>query len=307
VTYQQGYIQLAPPTPQVVYVPQYNPWDVYGQPVQPYPGFSLIGALNSFIGSNPVQFGLGIALQAFSHTPFGWAGWALNWLTSAIFFHQSPYTSQSTSVAHWGRQGGYSAGHGGINRIPNTGHVQAGFSRPPVRTGESYAYNRGYGGNAAQPAMRDYGYNRAPAAMAQPARPQAYSARPGYGYGNGFAANRQQAYAARPVSPFAGQQAWRAPAANYPRNDFAQRSYTAPRAYADSRSSADARSYGGTRSFAQAAPKQERSGGMFGGSRGGGSYHASYKAPKMPKAPKAPKMSGGSHHGGGGSFGHHGR
>ena len=37
VTYQQGYIQLAPVKPQVVYVPQYNPWDVYGQPVSPIP------------------------------------------------------------------------------------------------------------------------------------------------------------------------------------------------------------------------------------------------------------------------------
>jgi len=316
VTYQQGYIQLAPPTPQVVYVPAYNPWDVYGQPVQPYPGFSLIGALASFAGSAPVRFGLGIALQAFSHTPFGWAGWALNWLTSAIFFHQSPYTSQSTSVAHWGGQGGYYAGHGGINRMPNTGHVQAGFSRPPVHTGASYAYNRGgeadnrgYAGNGIQPAMRDYGYNRSQGAMSQPARPQASATRPGYGYGNGYAVNSQQAYAARPVSPFAGQQAWRGPATNYPRNDLAQRAYPEPRGYAESRSYADTRSYGGTRSFAEATPKQGRSSdmGMFGGSRGGGSYHASYKTPKMPKAPKAPKMSGGGHHGGGGSFGHHGR
>ena len=29
-----------PPIPQVVYVPTYNPWAVYGAPVDPYPGFS---------------------------------------------------------------------------------------------------------------------------------------------------------------------------------------------------------------------------------------------------------------------------
>ena len=302
VTYQQGYIQLTPPTPQVVYVPAYNPWDVYGQPVQPYPGFSLLGALNSFAGSGAVRFGLGIALQAFSHTPFGWAGWALNWLTSSIFFHQSPYTSQSTSVAHWGGHGGgyYTSRGGGINRIPNVGHAQQGynrpgnqaaapgFSRPPVRTGENYAYNRGYAGNTTQPAMRDYGYSR----------PQAYARS---GYGNGFTSNSQQAYATRPVSPFAGQQAWRAQAQSYPRNDFAQRAYSDPHSYAEPRAYADSRSYGGERSFAESASKQSGGTHMFGGGHGGESYHASYKAPK---APKAPKMSGGSHHGGGG---HHGR
>jgi hypothetical protein len=71
----------------VVYLPAYNPWAVYGQPIQPYRGFSLIGALGSFFssgvgssfgggfGSGAVWFGLGIAMSAFSHTSFGWLGW----------------------------------------------------------------------------------------------------------------------------------------------------------------------------------------------------------------------------------------
>ncbi len=41
----QGYIQLMPVNPQVVYVPTYNPWTVYGEQVSPYPGFSLLGAV----------------------------------------------------------------------------------------------------------------------------------------------------------------------------------------------------------------------------------------------------------------------
>src|SRR6202050_2157261 len=52
VNYDQGNIVLAPVSPQVMYVPVYNPWAVYGQPVAPYPGFSLLGALGSFIGSS---------------------------------------------------------------------------------------------------------------------------------------------------------------------------------------------------------------------------------------------------------------
>jgi hypothetical protein len=100
VRYDQGNIELAPVNPQVVYVPAYNPWTVYGSPISPYPGFSLLDAVGSVLGA--VRFGLGIGLGAFMHTPFGWLAWGLDWLGHAIFFHQSPYYSHSASVAHWG-------------------------------------------------------------------------------------------------------------------------------------------------------------------------------------------------------------
>jgi hypothetical protein len=71
VDYQQGNIVLAPPNPQVVYVPEYNPWVVYGAPVAPYPGFSVLAAVGSFIGNAAVRFGWGIATTAFAHSPSG--------------------------------------------------------------------------------------------------------------------------------------------------------------------------------------------------------------------------------------------
>jgi len=74
VTVDQGNIEVAPPTPQIVYVPQYDPWSVYGQPVAPYPGFSALDAVGSFLGSSPIQYGLGIALQVFAGAPWGWLG-----------------------------------------------------------------------------------------------------------------------------------------------------------------------------------------------------------------------------------------
>ncbi|MGO9337416.1 MAG: DUF3300 domain-containing protein [Terracidiphilus sp.] len=318
VSYNQGYIQLAPPDPQVVYVPAYNPWTAYGQPVSPYPGFSfsgVLGAIGSVLGTG-MRFGSGIGMAAFSHTPFGWAGWVLNWLASNILFHQSPYQSQSTSVAHWGNSGGgyYGGQGGGINRNPNrfpqplqsnnrlgngyvqgngyargneyahgneyartNGYVQPGFARPPVRT-ENYAYNR-----PVETQNRAYGGNYG--GYVRPAqqnyaysRPQPQPA-------------RVESYA-RPAMPYSGQPAWRAPASAYQRNDFAQHSYAEPR------------SYGGSRNFAESAPKQSGGFHMFGGGHGEGHYHA----PKAMKAPKAPHRSGGGggHHGGG-LFGHHGR
>jgi hypothetical protein len=104
VNYEQGNIVLAPVNPQMIYLPVYNlnPWTIYGQPISPYPGFSLLGALGSFLGSSPVGFGLGIAMTVFNHTSWGWMGWGLNWLAQSILFHQSNYFSHSTTVADWG-------------------------------------------------------------------------------------------------------------------------------------------------------------------------------------------------------------
>jgi hypothetical protein len=98
----QGNIEIAPPTPQVVYVPQYNPWAAYGQPVDPYPGFNVLGAIGSFIGNAFLQFGPGIAMNAFSATPFGWLGWGLDWLSHAIFFGGDLWSTHSGSVRDWG-------------------------------------------------------------------------------------------------------------------------------------------------------------------------------------------------------------
>jgi hypothetical protein len=102
VNYDQDSIALAPPSSDVVHVPSYNPWSVYGRPVSPYPGFSLLGTLGQFLGSSPVSYGLGIAMTVFNHTPWGWLGWALNWLTQSVLFQHNDYTSHSATVADWG-------------------------------------------------------------------------------------------------------------------------------------------------------------------------------------------------------------
>jgi len=132
VSYDHGHIELAPVNPQVVYVPAYNPWSVYGEPVSPYPGFSLLGALGSFFGSSAfgssgVRYGLGIAMAAFSHTPWGWLAWGLNWLSQSVLFHQANYYSQSTAVADWGFPNGGGRQGGGYNSTVGRGFVP----RPP--------------------------------------------------------------------------------------------------------------------------------------------------------------------------------
>ena len=102
VTQDQGAIDIEPTNPQVVYVPTYNPWAVYGAPVAPYPGFSFLGAIGSFFGASPVQFGLNFAMDAFLHTPWGFLGWGLDWLAHTVLFNHSGYYTHSASVRDWG-------------------------------------------------------------------------------------------------------------------------------------------------------------------------------------------------------------
>ena len=144
VYYNQDYIQLMPANPQVVYVPTYNPWTVYGDTVSPYPGFSLLGAIGSFFGSSPISYGLGIALNAFSHTPWGWLAWGLNWLADTVLFNHSDYYCHSNSVADWGfrhDQLHAYAGRGGFGR--------RGFERTDGfrRFGGEHNWGRGSGFN----------------------------------------------------------------------------------------------------------------------------------------------------------------
>ncbi len=160
VSYAQGNIQLAPVNPQVVYVPVYNPWAVYGQSVSPYPGFSLLGALGSFLGSAPLRFGLGIAMTAFSGTPWGWLAWGLSWLTQSVLFNHSNYYSNSNTVADWGfPYGGLRAASAMAARFPHS------FNQSSSSYGRSGS-----------------GYNEPRSQMTYVPRPPNSYGRPGSGY-----------------------------------------------------------------------------------------------------------------------------
>jgi hypothetical protein len=300
----QGYIGIAPANPQVVYVPQYNPWAVYGQPVAPYSGFSLLNALGSFFGSSPIQYGFGTAISAFTRTPWGWLGWALDWLTNSVLFQHSDYSTHSTSVADWGfrrnDRGAYSTARQGWNRTNNGYGGQSGntyrsnqdYGRNPgqlERFGATHppeGFNGGY-----QPRGPVYGRpvlppQQAYSHMPQPSRPQQFG-NDAYGIYN----RPWDSHIARPGMAYAAPaQPYRPPVSSYPREELGGRQY-------------------GTQNY---APKESHSGGFhpFGGGHGSDKFYGGERMPKSfgrEKAPKPPKMPKASHSGGGGHSGggHH--
>src|SRR5450432_2854184 len=63
VTTQGNTIVIEPADPQVIYVPQYDPWAVYGDPLAFYPGW--IGDPGFFFDGPGIGFGVGIGIGLF--------------------------------------------------------------------------------------------------------------------------------------------------------------------------------------------------------------------------------------------------
>jgi hypothetical protein len=329
VSYDQGYIQVAPANPDVVYLPAYDPWTAYGQPIPPYQGFSLLGALGSFFnsgfGSGLVRFGSGIATSAFSHSPFGLLSWGLNWLTHSLLFHNSTYYSHSTSVADWGlpRGGqryfgprGYAHGPDrAYDRTTASAHTPAnGAGYGGYRPQQAYArpeiagnYRPGTpiraGGSALRPGFGGYeGRINAPAATPRPAL-EAYNRQP-----NGFAGQSV-------TRPIGNSYVRSAAPYGYAANGAGRGGFTggyparpetpyrpAQPSFQNYRAPAMSAANGGYGGRGLEGYKEQKSGGFHG--FGGGREEKSFKAPKPPKAPKAEKFSGSHGERGGGSGGH---
>ena len=327
-----GNIALAPVNPQFVYVPAYNPWVVYGQPVSPYPGFSLtatLGSIGSFIGSAAIHWGPGIAMTAFSSMPWGLLAWGVSWLVQALLFHGSNYYSQSGSVADWGfayggpRAASWAYAHGGYAGYGYRG-MQHGYGseggfvhRPP----SSYGYaNNGYTAmrgrpNAPRPSSSSEAFVHRPpssngysgggynTARTLPYARPSYSGYSGYrpvnGYGRGSSGYGYMG--ARPGYGYGGGRPGYASSAAARAPSYRSPAAAAQRPSFPQRSSpAFGGAYPGNNKMARSSGFHPFQGGHSSGSFGGGhsSSFGGGHAPKMPKM-KAPKSFGG-HSGGGG-------
>ena len=316
VTGTQGAIAIAPVNPEVVYVPAYNPWAVYGAPVTPYSGFSLIGVLGQFFGSTfgsgLVHFGVGLAQTAWVHTPFGLLSWALNWLGNAIFYNHSTYYGHSTTVANWGIHGGgihafagypvdaryrwggrnaqmqrsNYAGQYGRTGVGGRGFTERGFAGQGFGHSNEFGHSNGFGYSSPERPQQMEAMNRQPRSMAR-MQGAPNGGRLAYGpdvYNRGGEANRGGGAGQSYRSP--AQQSYRAPT---------QQAYRGPaESFAESRG-------GGSHFFGGGGSKEP----SF------GSRESSFKEPKMSsqkfrepkfKEPKAPKFkeSKGSRGSGGG-------
>jgi hypothetical protein len=120
----QNVIEIEPTNPQMMYVPAYNPADVWGPAVAaPYPDLPYGGSTFGSILSTAIN--LAGLFSGFSGlmSPSGW-GWALGWLAHTLFINNG-------FLSNFGFHGG-SGGYGGSNL----------WAHNTTRLGPSFATSR---------------------------------------------------------------------------------------------------------------------------------------------------------------------
>lgn len=104
-----GDVTIEPANPQVVYVPAYDPWAVYGYPIAPWPYWVDVPGV--WWGGPGLYFGVGFPIAPFFGFGWGWGGWGLDWHHWGVFYHGAPYYAHGPAFFDRGR---YYGGHPGF-------------------------------------------------------------------------------------------------------------------------------------------------------------------------------------------------
>src|ERR1039458_8495970 len=95
VTGQGSAIDIEPADPDVVYVPAYDPWAVYGCPIMAWPGWYPYPGI--WFGGPYVQFGGGFGIGFFGGYGWGWGHWGFDWHNRFAVYNHSRYYSRSNT------------------------------------------------------------------------------------------------------------------------------------------------------------------------------------------------------------------
>jgi hypothetical protein len=92
-------IVIEPAEPNIVYVPQYDPWLVYGAAVPIWPGWYPVPGL--YLAGSGFGFGIGFPIGFFGGFGWGWRHWGFDWGHRAMVFDHHAYISHSrTFINH---------------------------------------------------------------------------------------------------------------------------------------------------------------------------------------------------------------
>lgn len=175
---QEDTIIVEPANPEVVYVPTYDPWIVYGAPVVGWPGWIWYPGL--YAPGPGIAFGFGFGMGFFGGYGWGWHHWGFDWGHRTIIYNHNTYISHSTTFIN--RNNFYHGrtsvpGHGFAGRTGSAGaHAfggQHGFStpgrpQPGTHSGAFSGFNHGgvarsysFGGRSSFGASRAGGFGPA--------------------------------------------------------------------------------------------------------------------------------------------------
>jgi len=113
VTTQGDTIIIEPADPDVVYVPAYDPWLVYGAPIVAYPGWYPVPGI--FLGGVEIGFGIGFGVGFFGGFGWGWHHWGYDWHGRAAMFNHNTYVSHSRTIVNRNNFNRGNFSHGNFN------------------------------------------------------------------------------------------------------------------------------------------------------------------------------------------------
>ncbi|MGA7851350.1 MAG: DUF3300 domain-containing protein [Terriglobales bacterium] len=127
-------IDIEPADPDVVYVPAYDPWLIYGYPIVAWPGWYPYPGI--WFGGPYFSFGIGFGIGWFGGFGWGWGHWGFDWHHRYAMFGGGRYFSRSRTFYNrsnfyrgGGGRGGY-GGRGGVARGGGYGGRGGVFNRP---------------------------------------------------------------------------------------------------------------------------------------------------------------------------------
>ena len=82
-------IVIAPANPEVVYIPAYDPWIVYGFPIAPWPYWVAVPGL--WWSGPGIYFSISFYIGPFFRFGWGWPAWAVDWHHWGIYYHHAPF------------------------------------------------------------------------------------------------------------------------------------------------------------------------------------------------------------------------
>ena len=96
VTTQGNTIAIEPADPDEVYVPAYDPWLVYGDPIVAYPGWYPVPGI--FYDGPGLFFGAGFGIGFFGGFGWGWNHWGWDWRGHRMIYNHNTYISHSRTI-----------------------------------------------------------------------------------------------------------------------------------------------------------------------------------------------------------------
>jgi hypothetical protein len=140
-------IQIEPVSPEIVYVPAYDPWIVYGDPIVAWPGWYPYPGI--WYEGPALFFGVGFGIGFFGHYGWDWHHWGCDWHHHHAVFDHARYSSPSRTF--YNRDRFYRGGgeRGAYNR----------GERTPQPFGGDRGAARGYAPPRGQSGVRSSGFS----------------------------------------------------------------------------------------------------------------------------------------------------